>query len=134
MLDNDVDIFTSFGFRSPVFSGQIEIGLKFLPVWLLILIFVVLGLWRVGLRFAIFTLLSLLLIDNTHFWDQTVVTLGLTFSSTLISLAFGIPLGIWAARNKTVATIVRPILDFMQTMPAFRSEERRVGKECVQYV
>src|SRR3546814_17265211 len=111
MLDNDVDIFTSFGFRSPVFSGQIEIGLKFLPVWLLILIFVVLGLWRVGMRFAIFTLLSLLLIDNTHFCDQTVVTLGLPFSSTLTSLAFGSPLGIWAAPNNTATTLFRQAIE-----------------------
>jgi glycine betaine/proline transport system permease protein len=48
-----------------------------------------------------------------------VVTLGLTFSATLISLLLGIPLGIWAARSERVATIIRPILDFMQTMPAF---------------
>jgi glycine betaine/proline transport system permease protein len=40
-------------------------------------------------------------------------------SSTLISLIVGIPLGIWTAKNKLVQTIVRPILDLMQTMPAF---------------
>jgi glycine betaine/proline transport system permease protein len=61
----------------------------------------------------------LLLIYGTGFWEQTVVTLGLTLSSTLISLAFGIPLGIWTAKNKHVSLIVRPILDLMQTMPAF---------------
>jgi glycine betaine/proline transport system permease protein len=48
--------------------------------------------------------------------EQTVVTLGLTFSATLISL-MGIP-SIWAARER-VAAIIRLILDFMQTMPAF---------------
>lgn len=119
MLDKHGDIFNSLGFLIHWFSGGIEHGLKILPVWLLISIFVLLGLWRVGVRFAVFTLLSLLLIDNTHFWDQTVVTLGLTFSATLISLMIGIPVGIWAARSKMAAMIVRPILDFMQTMPAF---------------
>lgn len=119
MLDKHGNIFNSLGFAIHWFSGLIENGLQVTPVWLLITICVVLGLWRVGARFALFTLLSLLLIDNMHFWPQTVVTLGLTFSSTLISLVFGIPIGIWAARNKTAATIVRPILDFMQTMPAF---------------
>ncbi len=119
MLDKHGNIFDSFGFLIHSFSGAIESGLVYLPVWLMISIFVVLGLWRVGLRFALFTLLSLLLIDNTHFWNQTIITLGLTFSSTLISLAFGIPLGIWAARSRTVSTIVRPALDLMQTMPAF---------------
>lgn len=119
MLDKHGNIFNSLGFAIHWFSGLIENGLQVTPVWLLIVICVVLGLWRVGARFALFTLLSLLLIDNMHFWPQTVVTLGLTFSSTLISLVFGIPIGIWAARNKTAAAIVRPILDFMQTMPAF---------------
>jgi glycine betaine/proline transport system permease protein len=119
MLDKHGNIFNSLGFVIHWFSGVIENGLMSTPVWLLILIFVVLGLWRVGVKFAIFTLLSLLLIDNMQFWEHTIVTLGLTFSATLISLVFGIPIGIWAARRKTVATIVRPILDFMQTMPAF---------------
>ena len=73
----------------------------------------------VGWRFALFTTLSLLLIFATGFWDQTVITLGLTLSSTIISLVLGIPLGIWAAKSKWVAAIVRPILDLMQTMPAF---------------
>jgi len=47
------------------------------------------------------------------------VTLALTLSATLISLLFGIPLGIWCARNNHVNASVRPVLDFMQTMPAF---------------
>ncbi|HEY4802491.1 MAG TPA: proline/glycine betaine ABC transporter permease, partial [Paraburkholderia sp.] len=67
----------------------------------------------------IFATGSLLLIYATGFWDQTVVTLGLTLSSTVISLVVGIPLGIWTAKSKLVQTIVRPILDLMQTMPAF---------------
>jgi len=89
------------------------------PAWLLIAIFVGLGLWRIGYKFAIFTAVAFVLIVLTGFWEQTVVTLGLTFSATLISLLLGIPLGIWAARSERVATIIRPILDFMQTMPAF---------------
>jgi len=91
----------------------------FPPAWLLISIFVALGLWRIGLRFAIFTAVAFVLIVLTGFWEQTVVTLGLTFSATLISLILGIPLGIWAARSERVAMVIRPILDFMQTMPAF---------------
>jgi glycine betaine/proline transport system permease protein len=89
------------------------------PAWLLIAIFVGLGLWRIGARFAAFTAASFILIVLTGFWEQTVVTLGLTFSATLISLLLGIPLGIWAAKSERVATTIRPILDFMQTMPAF---------------
>ena len=46
-------------------------------------------------------------------------TLVLVTLATLTALIFAIPLGIWAARNKYVSIIIRPVLDLMQTMPAF---------------
>jgi glycine betaine/proline transport system permease protein len=58
-------------------------------------------------------------ISATGFWPQTMVTLALIIAATFISLVLGLPLGIWAARSDRVAAIVRPTLDFMQTMPAF---------------
>jgi glycine betaine/proline transport system permease protein len=119
LLDHDASIFDSIGKAIESFAALIEHGLQAIPMWALMAFFVAIGLWRVGWRFAIFATLSLLLIYATGFWDQTVITLGLTLSSTLISLAFGVPLGIWIAKNKPVAMIVRPILDLMQTMPAF---------------
>ncbi|VXC10180.1 Choline ABC transporter permease subunit [Pseudomonas sp. 8Z] len=119
LLDNYSGAFDSIGQVVSGFSEAIENLLMLPPAWLLIAIFVGLGLWRIGVRFAIFTTVAFVLIVMTGFWDQTVVTLGLTFSATLISLLLGIPLGIWAARSERVATIIRPILDFMQTMPAF---------------
>ena len=119
LLDNYSGVFDSIGQMVSGFSEGIENLLMLPPAWLLIAIFVGLGLWRIGVRFAVFTAVAFILIVMTGFWEQTVVTLGLTFSSTLISLLLGIPLGIWAARSERVATIIRPILDFMQTMPAF---------------
>ncbi|MBU1285939.1 ABC transporter permease [Pseudomonas sp. NPDC079086] len=119
LLDNYSDGFDSVGAVVNGFSEGIEWLLMLPPAWLLIAIFIGLGLWRIGYKFAIFTAISFVLIVLTGFWEQTVVTLGLTFSATLISLLLGIPLGIWAARSERVATIIRPILDFMQTMPAF---------------
>ena len=119
LLDNYSGAFDSIGKVVSGFSEAIEALLMLPPAWLLIAIFVGLGLWRIGARFAIFTAVAFILIVMTGFWEQTVVTLGLTFSSTLISLLLGIPLGIWAAKSERVATIIRPILDFMQTMPAF---------------
>lgn len=119
LLDNYSDGFDSIGAVVNGFSEGIEWLLMLPPAWLLIAIFIGLGMWRIGYKFAIFTAISFVLIVLTGFWEQTVVTLGLTFSATLISLLLGIPLGIWAARSERVATIIRPILDFMQTMPAF---------------
>lgn len=119
LLDNYSDGFDSVGAVVNGFSEGIEWLLMLPPAWLLIAIFVGLGLWRISYKFAIFTAVAFVLIVLTGFWEQTVVTLGLTFSATLISLLLGIPLGIWAARSERVATTIRPILDFMQTMPAF---------------
>lgn len=119
LLDNYSGVFDNIGKVVSGFSEGIESLLMLPPAWLLIAIFVGLGLWRIGVRFAVFTAVAFILIVMTGFWEQTVVTLGLTFSSTLISLLLGIPLGIWAARSERVATLIRPILDFMQTMPAF---------------
>ncbi|UCJ17375.1 proline/glycine betaine ABC transporter permease [Pseudomonas sp. MM211] len=119
LLDNYSGAFDSIGSVVSGFSEGIEAVLMLPPAWLLIAIFVALGLWRIGFRFAVFTAIAFVLIVMTGFWEQTVVTLGLTFSATLISLLMGIPLGIWAAKSERVSTIIRPILDFMQTMPAF---------------
>lgn len=119
LLDNYSGLFESIGSLVDGFSAGVESLLMLPPAWLLISLFVGLGLWRIGARFALFTAASFVLIVMTGFWEQTVVTLGLTFSATLISLLWGVPLGIWSARSDRVAMVIRPVLDFMQTMPAF---------------
>lgn len=68
---------------------------------------------------SIFVLLGLLLIDNLGYWEGTMLTLSLILTASIISIVIGIPLGIWMSRSKVVQDIVTPILDFMQTMPAF---------------
>ncbi|MBU5675351.1 proline/glycine betaine ABC transporter permease [Alkaliphilus sp. MSJ-5] len=67
----------------------------------------------------IFVLLGLLLIQNLGYWEDTMLTLSLVLTASLISIIIGVPLGIWMSRNKIIQDIVTPILDFMQTMPAF---------------
>lgn len=66
-----------------------------------------------------FTLLGLLFIYNQGLWEQLINTFTLVLVASLISVLIGIPLGIWMAKNATVRQVVNPILDFMQTMPAF---------------
>ncbi|MGB3368034.1 MAG: proline/glycine betaine ABC transporter permease [Acidaminobacteraceae bacterium] len=66
-----------------------------------------------------FVLVGLALIWNLDYWEETMLTLSLILSSSFIAISFGIPIGIWMSKNKTVENIVKPILDFMQTMPAF---------------
>ena len=117
--NNDQGLLDKIGKIIDASTGAIENSLMFIPFWLLALIFIGIGFWRLGWKFAAFCAASLLLIASMGFSHQTVVTLALIFSATLISLTFGIPLGIWAGRNDTAEAVIRPILDFMQTMPAF---------------
>ncbi len=71
--------------------------------------------WKIGL----FTILGLFLIWNMQLWGATMSTLALIVISTLIAVGIGIPLGILAALSETAYKIITPILDIMQTMPAF---------------
>jgi glycine betaine/proline transport system permease protein len=74
---------------------------------------------RVGARFAIFTALSLALVASLDLWPQTMATLALVLSATFLALLVGLPLGVLAAKREAAERTVRPLLDFMQTMPAF---------------
>jgi len=101
------------------FGGAIDSVLTALPDWLIVTLLVGLALWRVGIPFAAFTLASLLLIMSMDLWSAMVSTLGLVMAETIFSLAVGIPLGIMASRKATFVSVVKTMLDFMQTMPAF---------------
>lgn len=65
------------------------------------------------------TLLGLLFVYNQGLWEELMNTLTLVIVASMISVVVGVPLGIWMAKNNTVKSVVNPILDFMQTMPAF---------------
>jgi glycine betaine/proline transport system permease protein len=96
-----------------------EDGLLALPPLALAAVIVALAAWRVGWRFGIFAALSMALIFGMQIWDETVSTLALVIGSSLLALIIGVPIGIAMARNDAVEMIVRPVLDFMQTMPPF---------------
>lgn len=94
-------------------------GLAFLPFWLLIAL-VTLLLWRLrGLRTALSSLLGLALVVNLGLWDEFLLTLTLVLSSELVIVVVGIPLGVLMGLNSFAERALRPILDFMQTMPSF---------------
>lgn len=94
-----------------------------LPAWLFIILVLLLTFWinrkkqKWGL--LVFELIGLLLIWNLDFWRDMTQTLTLVLTSSLIALVVGIPLGIWMSKSNIVEAIFKPILDFMQTMPAF---------------
>ncbi|WP_239615430.1 ABC transporter permease [Cohnella mopanensis] len=92
---------------------------NFLPPLLMIALITVIAFWIGRTRLALFSLIGLFLVYNLGYWEHTMETLALVLTASLISILFGVPLGIWCSRNDKVQKTVTPVLDFMQTMPAF---------------
>lgn len=127
------------GFFSGITSGidtivtGLQSALNFLPFYVVTVLIAVLIYWvnarhvgaltREGWKKAgglgIFAIIGLVLLYFMGYWEETMETLALVFSATLLALVIGIPLGVYSAKNNTAEQIIRPILDFMQTMPAF---------------
>ncbi|MBO0826166.1 MAG: ABC transporter permease subunit [Streptosporangiales bacterium] len=102
------------------FGNAIYYVLSLPHPYVLTLIFAALALLvtrRPGL--PIFTVIAFLLIDSMQLWDAMLNTLAIVVAAALIAIVIGIPLGIWAARSTSVSVTVRPVLDFMQTLPVF---------------
>ncbi|MER5770548.1 ABC transporter permease/substrate binding protein [Streptomyces sp. NPDC001985] len=74
--------------------------------------------WLRGLLAGVLAFAGFALIDSIELWDDAMSTLSLVLVATVVTLAIAVPLGIWASRSRTVSAVVRPVLDFMQTMPA----------------
>lgn len=96
--------------------AQLFIGTPW-PVMMLMLTLIA---WRRGGRsVALFVLGALAYIALTGFWQQAMSTLALVSAATFISIALGLPIGIWCAKREGAYKVVRPILDVMQTLPSF---------------
>nr|WP_233570397.1 proline/glycine betaine ABC transporter permease [Prosthecochloris sp. ZM_2] len=93
--------------------------LTFPHPYIMVGLFAALAFWRAGIGIGIFTLLGMFLIHIMGFWEVTMDTLALVITSVVIALVIGVPVGILAAKSDLAERIVRPVLDFMQTLPAF---------------
>ena len=89
------------------------------PPLIMVVVFVLIAWMAKSWRLAVGTAITFLIIISLGQWQNAMETLVLVTLATLTALVFAIPLGIWAARNKYVSVIIRPVLDLMQTMPAF---------------
>ncbi len=99
--------------------NAIEDFLLWLPWWSVLTLLVLVA-WRLaGTRVAIFTAAAMYFIGTLGLWDLCMSTLALIATAVLISVALGIPTGIICARSVRIDNLVRPVLDVMQTMPAF---------------
>jgi len=118
----------NFSFLTKAFSEvtengleAVETGMMLIPPWLFIILFALLA-WYLTEKnrgVTIFSILGFLLVWNMGLWDAAISTLALVIISTLIAVAIGIPLGIASSMNQVIYRVVFPVLDVMQTMPAF---------------
>lgn len=93
--------------------------LMFPHAFIMIALFAALAWWIAKKGVGIFTLVGFFLIYAMNLWEATMETLALVITSVIIAIVIAIPIGIWASKKDAVEQIVRPILDFMQTLPAF---------------
>ena len=85
-----------------------------------IAILLILLAWKLaGKGIAIFTLFGTLYLGSVNLWEDAMLTLAVVVVATVFSIIIGLPLGILTAKYAVLDKIVRPILDFMQTLPSF---------------
>lgn len=119
LLDNFQPFFDRLSDGIEWLVGQLAFALGYLPPWLLVLALALLA-WRLaGWGVALFAVLGLLVVENLGLWGPTVDSTALVLAAEVIVLLVGLPLGILAAKSDRVDRVLRPVLDFMQTMPAF---------------
>ncbi|EML0363709.1 MULTISPECIES: glycine betaine/L-proline ABC transporter permease ProW [Providencia] len=109
------------GIRAPIdfiLSG-FEQFLTSLPSPVAIIIFALLAWQLAGRAMGVATFVSMIAIGAIGAWSEAMVTLSLVLTSLLFCIVIGLPLGIWLARSDRAAKVIRPLLDAMQTTPAF---------------
>jgi glycine betaine/proline transport system permease protein len=119
LLDHAGFLFAWLDDRIYALVVGVETILSWLPFWLFLLLAVALAWKMAGRGLALFTLLGFPLIYNLGLWTASLQTLSLIVTAQLITVVVGVPLGVFMAKNDIIDQVMRPILDFMQTMPAF---------------
>lgn len=105
-----------------VFEGAydgLDTALSGPPFWFIAVALALVALFAKGWKLAIGTLVGLVVVAGVDQWGNAMDTLALVLLASVVALVIAVPLGIWAARDDRVSRTVRPVLDFMQTMPAF---------------
>ena len=88
--------------------------------WIVVAALIILLTWlTAGVRMAIYSSAFLSYMGLLGFWEKAMTTLALLGTAACLSILIGIPLGMFAARRPKFYSFIQPIMDFMQTMPAF---------------
>ena len=102
-----------------LFVNTFEAVLTAPPELVMIVIFAALALFLASWRTAVFSVVGFLLVISLGLWGNAMLTLALVLASASVALVLGVPLGILAAKSRALEAAARPVLDVMQTMPAF---------------
>ncbi len=98
---------------------MVDLLLMMPPVVLALIIAGIAYLLQRSKPLALGVFLGLIFIINQNLWKQTVETLVLVVAAAAMSMAIGVPIGIWAAHKPKVYRVLLPVLDLMQTLPTF---------------
>ena len=98
----------------------VEWILRGLPWWAVFIVFLVLA-WFAAKKISLVVTVAVMLfaVGALGLWDLTMQTLALMLIASLISVAIGVPMGIWLAKSELMRRVTLPVLDVMQTMPSF---------------
>lgn len=119
LVTNFRDIFLAAKAPIDIVLTSIQDFLLYLSPYAVIIFFVLMALQFSTKKMAFGTFISFLIIGFIGVWEESMITLALVITAVFFSIIIGIPLGIWTAKSNRVDKIVRPILDAMQTTPAF---------------
>ena len=108
----------SNGLRT-VLDSMVNLIMWFPPVVVVLAIAALAFALKRSWKLSLGVMLGLLFIINQGLWSETVQTLVLVVSAATVSMAIGVPIGIWAAHNDRVYAWLQPVLDLMQTLPTF---------------
>lgn len=101
------------------FLDLVNDGLSAVPFWLFIIL-LLFAAWRLsGWKNAVLAAGSFTLIAMMGLWDQSMKTLAIVLTAVVFGVLTGVPLGVLAARSDRFWTVLRPVLDLMQTTPSF---------------
>ncbi len=119
LVDNFRGVFQAIRWPIDATLTGIEAALLAVPDLLMLLIIGLLAWQASGRRLAIGSVISMAIVGLIGAWSEAMVTLSLVITSVFFCLVIGLPAGIWLARSERATAVVRPILDAMQTTPAF---------------
>ena len=119
LVNNFRGVFQAIRWPIDTTLTSIESALQAVPDLLMLVIIGLLAWQASGRRLAIGAVISMAIVGLIGAWSEAMVTLSLVITSVFFCLVIGLPVGIWLARSDHAAAVVRPILDAMQTTPAF---------------